>query len=131
MTVPIQNLPIEQTGSTGTQTFDLNGVGAAPVADVDRFDQAMASADTAAGALQPLDETGGSLTSVGTRILESFNGMSARHEATMQRVSTVGGSLETADSMQLLADFMRLSQETSLVSKVVGKGTQTVSDLTK
>lgn len=132
----IQNFSLGSTGGVaagagGTATFDLNGAGAAPAGDVTRFDQAMA-ADTNKVSLQPLEQTGGSLPTMGVRILEGFTGMSNNYEALMKRVSsTPGGEMGTVQLVQNLADMMQLSNDTGLLSKVVGKGTQTVSDLTK
>lgn len=119
-------------GGGGTATFDLNGAGAAPAGDVARFEQAMA-ADSGKPALQPLAQTGESLPAMGVRILESFSSMSNNYAAVMNRISgTAGnGATGTVQLVQNLADVMQLSHDTGLVSKVVGKGTQTVSDLTK
>ncbi|WP_428852132.1 hypothetical protein [Imbroritus primus] len=118
-------------GAGGTATFDLNGAGAAPAGDVARFDQAM-TADSNKSELQPLEQTGGSLPSMGARILEGFTGMSNNYAAVMKRVSgTAGREMETVQLLRNLADMMQLSNDTGLLSKVVGKGTQTVSDLTK
>ena len=133
----IQNFSLGSTGGVAagagsTATFDLNGAGAAPAGDVARFDQAMA-ADNNKTTLQPLEQTGGSLPSMGVRILEGFTGMSSNYEAVMKRVSGTAahGDMGTVQLVQNLADMMQLSNDTGLLSKVVGKGTQTVSDLTK
>lgn len=137
----IQNFSLGSTGGIAagagsTATFDLNGAGAAPAADVAHFDRAM-SADTGNVTgkvkLEPLAQTGGSLSTMGARIVESFNSMSNNYETVMKRVSgtVASGAMETVQLVQNLTDVMELSTTTGLVSKVAGKAVQTPLDLAK
>lgn len=133
----IQNLPLGQTGGVAaggesTATFDLNGTGAAPAADVARFDQRM-GVESQSASMQPVAPADGSLPTMGARILASFTSMSNQYEEVSKR------SLKLLDEegmsgrnlMRSLGDMLEMHQGTNLVSKVMGKATQTVTDLTK
>ncbi len=136
--VAIQNLPLDQggagiasnAGTAGTTTFDLSGAGAAPTADVTRFNQAMAADGPVA--TQSVTQASGSLPTIGARILEGFTSMSNNYATTMtQLTGAVGKDIGMPKLMRDLGDVMEMGHQVSLLSKTTGKATQTFNDLVK